>query len=296
MEDGKVGIALREIRESVAVHGHARPQLLTIPESAAALRISRSYLYELIASGEFRPVRLGRLVRIDARDIESWIEDQKSAKRGSPIRPGDTRDRRGFWGFVAVETTVVQTSPRVQPAPPRNLFRDDRTSDILTALELWSWDLAEFDTDVAREPLSWKSPASTRSFIVAHIEDAVAEIQRRENLRNQVGAPPWPTRWRNYRHDATDIKDRISITDYLRARGVDVMFRGNRGWAVCPFHVEKTASFSVSQDDRLFHCFSCGRGGDVFTLHLHFEGHHDFSQAVRELAAEAGIAIGGPQS
>jgi excisionase family DNA binding protein len=74
-----VGTALRDTRDSVANQGHTRPQLLTIPESAAALRVSRSYLYEMIAAGEFRPVRLGRLVRLDARDVQEWIETQKSA-------------------------------------------------------------------------------------------------------------------------------------------------------------------------------------------------------------------------
>jgi excisionase family DNA binding protein len=78
-EASEMGNALRDIRDEVGNREHMRPQLMTIPESAAALRVSRSYLYEMIAAGEFRPVRLGRLVRLDARDIESWIEDQKSA-------------------------------------------------------------------------------------------------------------------------------------------------------------------------------------------------------------------------
>jgi excisionase family DNA binding protein len=74
-----MGNALRDIRATVASGEGDRPQLLTIPESAAALRVSRSFLYEMIQAGEFRPVRLGRLVRLDARDIAEWIEDQKLA-------------------------------------------------------------------------------------------------------------------------------------------------------------------------------------------------------------------------
>jgi excisionase family DNA binding protein len=78
-EDTAVGKAIRDIGDGVANGEGSRPQLLTIPECAAALRVSRSFLYELIAAGEFRPVRLGRLVRLDANDIAAFIEDQKSA-------------------------------------------------------------------------------------------------------------------------------------------------------------------------------------------------------------------------
>ena len=52
-------------------------QLLTIPEAASALRISRSFVYELIAQGDFRPIRIGRLVRLDINDIRAWIERKK---------------------------------------------------------------------------------------------------------------------------------------------------------------------------------------------------------------------------
>ena len=60
--------------------------------------------------------------------------------------------------------------------------------------------------------------------------------------------------------------------------------------ALCPFHQEKTPSFTVSPSRQTFHCFGCGAGGSVFRFVMDYE-HVDFPAAVRKLAARAGIAI-----
>jgi DNA primase len=60
--------------------------------------------------------------------------------------------------------------------------------------------------------------------------------------------------------------------------------------ALCPFHQEKTASFTVSPSRQTFHCFGCGAGGSVFRFVMEYE-HVDFPAAVRKLAARAGITI-----
>ena len=84
------------------------------------------------------------------------------------------------------------------------------------------------------------------------------------------------------------------------ARGVDfvslvnryskVQRRGNRHWALCPFHNEKTPSFSIDAEQGLFYCFGCKEGGNVFTFLQKVEG-LDFGQALEKLAAEAGIDL-----
>ena len=82
---------------------------------------------------------------------------------------------------------------------------------------------------------------------------------------------------------ASDIVDVISAFVPLKKRGKN--FTG-----LCPFHQEKTPSFSVSQDKQMYYCFGCGSGGNVFT----FVMQHDkvsFVEAVRSLAKRAGIAI-----
>jgi DNA primase len=60
--------------------------------------------------------------------------------------------------------------------------------------------------------------------------------------------------------------------------------------ALCPFHQEKTPSFTVSPSRQTFHCFGCGAGGSAFRFVMEYE-HVDFPSAVRKLAARAGITI-----
>jgi DNA primase len=83
--------------------------------------------------------------------------------------------------------------------------------------------------------------------------------------------------------EATDIVDLISEYVQLKRKGVNY-------FGLCPFHSEKTPSFSVHPGKQIFHCFGCGIGGNVFT----FLQEHDklsFVEAARELAKRAGISI-----
>jgi DNA primase len=60
--------------------------------------------------------------------------------------------------------------------------------------------------------------------------------------------------------------------------------------ALCPFHQEKTPSFTVSPSRQTFHCFGCGAGGSVFRFVMDYE-HTDFPAAVHKLAARVGITV-----
>lgn len=66
--------------------------------------------------------------------------------------------------------------------------------------------------------------------------------------------------------------------------------RGSNWFGLCPFHEEKTPSFSVNPHLGIFKCFGCGKGGDVFTFLQDIE-HISFAEAVRILAERAGIPI-----
>ena len=66
--------------------------------------------------------------------------------------------------------------------------------------------------------------------------------------------------------------------------------KGNNLWGLCPFHNEKTPSFSVSRDKQIYHCFGCGKGGGVFSFIMEQE-HVSFPDAVRILAKRAGMEV-----
>lgn len=74
------------------------------------------------------------------------------------------------------------------------------------------------------------------------------------------------------------------------SRYVNLSRRGTGYLGLCPFHNEKTPSFSVSSDKQFFYCFGCGTGGDVITFVMKIEN-IDFSEAVAKLAEWAGVQI-----
>ena len=83
--------------------------------------------------------------------------------------------------------------------------------------------------------------------------------------------------------DAADIVEVISGYVHLSQRGG--VFRG-----LCPFHAEKTPSFTVNPERRIFHCFGCGVGGDVFRFLMLHKG-ITFPEALADLAERYGIDL-----
>ena len=83
--------------------------------------------------------------------------------------------------------------------------------------------------------------------------------------------------------DASDIVAVVGETVLLKKAG-----RNYQG--LCPFHAEKTPSFTVSPDKQMFYCFGCGEGGSVFSFLMKQQG-LTFPEAVKVLAERAGIAL-----
>ncbi len=83
--------------------------------------------------------------------------------------------------------------------------------------------------------------------------------------------------------EATDLVDLISEVTQVKKSGRSYM-------AVCPFHQEKTPSMSVDRARGLYHCFGCGKGGDVFDFVRETRG-VEFGEALEMLAAKAGITL-----
>ncbi len=82
---------------------------------------------------------------------------------------------------------------------------------------------------------------------------------------------------------ATDIVQIVDSYVKLKRRGVNFI-------GLCPFHDEKTPSFTVSPEKQIFHCFGCGQGGNVFRFLMEHE-RMTFPEAVRFLASRAGVTI-----
>ena len=85
------------------------------------------------------------------------------------------------------------------------------------------------------------------------------------------------------------VKSKNDITDVIGSY-IKLERKGYNYWACCPFHHEKTPSFSVNAGDRYYHCFGCGVSGDVITFIKEYEN-VEFMQAVRILADRAGLEI-----
>ncbi|MDH3216255.1 MAG: DNA primase [Candidatus Krumholzibacteria bacterium] len=86
-----------------------------------------------------------------------------------------------------------------------------------------------------------------------------------------------------------EIRERADIVEIV-SRFVDLKRAGVNYKALCPFHEEKTPSFVVSPDKQIFHCFGCGRGGNIFSFLMEIEG-VSFPEAVRELGKHYGIEV-----
>lgn len=85
------------------------------------------------------------------------------------------------------------------------------------------------------------------------------------------------------------IRERTDITDVVSGY-VSLSRTGQNLKGLCPFHAEKTPSFTVSSTRQIFHCFGCGAGGNVFTFLMKKEGMM-FPEAVRELGRRAGVPV-----
>ncbi len=85
------------------------------------------------------------------------------------------------------------------------------------------------------------------------------------------------------------IKERVGIEDVV-GRRVQLSRKGQRLWGLCPFHAEKTPSFTVTPSSGSFKCFGCDEGGDAISFLQRIDG-LEFWEALTLLAEEAGIEL-----
>ena len=86
-----------------------------------------------------------------------------------------------------------------------------------------------------------------------------------------------------------EVRSRNDIVDVISGY-VKLQRKGSSYFGLCPFHNEKSPSFSVSPGKQMYYCFGCGAGGNVFTFLMEYEN-YSFQEAVKTLADRAGVAL-----
>ena len=86
-----------------------------------------------------------------------------------------------------------------------------------------------------------------------------------------------------------EVRQNNDIVDII-SQYVHLTRKGRNYFGLCPFHSEKSPSFSVSPDRQIFHCFGCGVGGNIYTFLMKIEG-ITFKEALEQLAERANIQL-----
>ena len=85
-----------------------------------------------------------------------------------------------------------------------------------------------------------------------------------------------------------EVRSRNDIVDVISGY-VRLQKKGSSYFGLCPFHNEKSPSFSVSREKQMYYCFGCGAGGNVYTFLMEYEN-FTFQEALKYLADRAGIS------
>ena len=86
-----------------------------------------------------------------------------------------------------------------------------------------------------------------------------------------------------------EIREKLDIVTLI-SESVALKRAGRNFSGLCPFHNEKSPSFMVSPERQIWHCFGCGKGGDIYSFLMEYE-HMEFPEALRTLAKRAGVTL-----
>jgi DNA primase len=86
-----------------------------------------------------------------------------------------------------------------------------------------------------------------------------------------------------------DLLNRVDIVEVIDSR-VPLKKKGREYWACCPFHGEKSPSFSVSSGKQFYHCFGCQKSGNAVGFLMDYD-HMEFVEAIESLAQSLGLDV-----
>lgn len=161
------------------------------------------------------------------------------------------------------------------------------TVELMGWYEADQWRLAELATlDQADELVQ-----NAQAFVGERFQLERAELNRRRDLRSAPGAPAFPAR-PQLKTDIERIRAAMPLEQVIERLGNLVLVRrGRQLWGCCPLpgHQDDSPSFSVDPAKQLWHCWGCGRGGDVFAFATAMSGASSFTTALHVVAAIAGV-------
>ena len=94
----------------------------------------------------------------------------------------------------------------------------------------------------------------------------------------------------HHRISSINIVEDKKSGEYRLSHHVDLKKRGRNFFGLCPFHNEKTPSFSVAPDKGIYHCFGCGNGGNAINFIMEYEK-INFVEALQQLGNQLGIPV-----
>ena len=86
-----------------------------------------------------------------------------------------------------------------------------------------------------------------------------------------------------------NILDRISLYDVI-SHHIKLQKRGRNFIGLCPFHNEKTPSFTVNEDKNFYHCFGCGAHGNAINFEMHINN-YSFFEVIKNFADQLGLKL-----
>ena len=87
-----------------------------------------------------------------------------------------------------------------------------------------------------------------------------------------------------------EVHEKVKLTELVSEYGIHLVIKGKEAWCCCPFHQEKTPSFSINLENNLWNCFGCGKGGNVFNFVMEKEN-LSFPLAVGKLLEKIGRSL-----
>ena len=121
--------------------------------------------------------------------------------------------------------------------------------------------------------------AAIESFMIPELSERIKHQDTLKRLKATLKGDDKQARF----SELIDRAKQADILDVAESLGLDVRRRGRNFVCLCPFHAEKTPSFTLYPDQGRFHCYGCGASGSVIDLHMKLTG-KPFKETVRELA------------